>query len=66
MGKTIQIKRGLKAGMPTLAQGELAMTTDSGSEGLFIGTGTENIEDRPSYYVRLGGGGDFSSLYLTL
>ena len=44
MARKFQIKRGLKAGMPTLAQGELAMTTDSGSEGLFIGTGTENIE----------------------
>ena len=44
MGKTIQIKRGPKNTMPTLAQGELGMTTDSGAEGLFIGTGTENIE----------------------
>ena len=44
MARKFQIKRGLKAGMPTLAQGELAMTIDSGSEGLFIGTGTENIE----------------------
>ena len=44
MGKTIQIKRGPKNTMPILAQGELGMTTDSGAEGLFIGTGTENIE----------------------
>ena len=44
MARKFQIKRGLKAGMPTLAQGELAMTTDAGSEGVFIGTGTENIE----------------------
>ena len=44
MGKTIQIKRGPKNTMPTLAQGELGMTTDSGAEGLFIGTGTKNIE----------------------
>ena len=44
MARTFQIKRGLKADMPTLAQGELGMTTDAGSEGLFIGTGTENIE----------------------
>ena len=65
MARKFQIKRGLKADMPTLAQGELGMTTDTGSEGLFIGTGTENIEDRPSHYVRLGGEGDFSSLYLT-
>ena len=44
MGRIIQIKRGPKSTMPTLSQGELAMTTDSGSEGLFIGTGIENIE----------------------
>ena len=44
MARTFQIKRGLKADMPTLAQGELGMTTDAGSEGLFIGTGTDNIE----------------------
>ena len=44
MGRIIQIKRGPKSTMPTLSQGELAMTTDSGSEGLFIGTGMENIE----------------------
>ena len=44
MARKFQIKRGLKAGMPTLAQGEFAMTTDAGSEGVFIGTGTENIE----------------------
>ena len=44
MARQLQIKRGLKAGMPTLAQGELAMTIDAGSEGVFIGTGTENIE----------------------
>ena len=44
MGRIIQIKRGPKSTMPTLSQGELAMTTDTGSESLFIGTGTENIE----------------------
>ena len=44
MGRIIQIKRGPKSAMPTLSQGELAMTTDTGSESLFIGTGTENIE----------------------
>ena len=44
MSKTIQIKRGPRATMPALAQGELGMTTDSGAEGLFIGNGTENIE----------------------
>ena len=44
MGRIIQIKRGPKSTMPTLSQGELAMTTDTGSERLFIGTGMENIE----------------------
>ena len=44
MAKKLQIKRGARASMPTLAQGELGMTTDSGSEGLFVGTGTDNIE----------------------
>ena len=44
MSKTIQIKRGPRATMPVLAQGELGMTTDSGAEGLFIGNGTVNIE----------------------
>lgn len=44
MAKKLQIKRGARASMPTLAQGELGMTIDSGSEGLFVGTGTENIE----------------------
>ena len=66
MARTFQIKRGLKADMPTLAQGELGMTTAPGSDGLLIGTGTETIAGRPSHYVRLGGEGDFSSLYLTL
>ena len=33
MARKFQIKRGLKADMPTLAQGELGMTTDTGSEG---------------------------------
>lgn len=40
MARKFQIKRGLKVNMPELAQGELAMTTDVGSEGVFIGTGT--------------------------
>ena len=44
MGRIIQIKRGPKSTMPTLSQGELAMTTDTGSESSFIGTGIENIE----------------------
>ena len=42
MARTFQIKRGLKAKLPTLAQGEFAMTTDNGSESLWLGTGSQN------------------------
>lgn len=44
MARKFQIKRGLLANLPTLAQGELAMTTNSGGEKLFIGNGTSNLE----------------------
>ena len=44
MARKFQIKRGLKANLPTLAQGEFAMTTNSGAEGLFLGNGTKNLE----------------------
>lgn len=44
MARKFQIKRGLKANLPTLAQGEFAMTTDSGAEGVYIGNGSANIE----------------------
>lgn len=44
MARKFQIKRGLLAKIPTLAQGEFGMTTNSGSERLFIGTGSQNIE----------------------
>lgn len=42
MARTFQIKRGLRAKLSTLAQGEFAMTTDSGSEALWLGTGDQN------------------------
>lgn len=42
MANKIQIKRGLQANLPTLSVGEPALTTNSGSEGVFIGTGTGN------------------------
>lgn len=42
MARKFQIKRGAKANLPTLAQGEFAMTTDSGSEALWLGTGSKN------------------------
>jgi hypothetical protein len=40
MSKTIQIKRGLKAGLPTLAPGELGYTTNT--KELYIGTDSGN------------------------
>lgn len=42
MARKFQIKRGLKANLPALAQGEFAMTTDSGAEALWLGTGSTN------------------------
>lgn len=39
---TIKFRRGAKATMPTLAQGEPAYTTDESK--LYIGSGTKNIE----------------------
>ena len=42
MARTFQIKRGLKAKLPVLAQGEFAMTTDNGTEALWLGTGSIN------------------------
>ena len=45
MSRRLQIKRGLKENLPFLAQGELAMVTNSGAEEVHIGTGTgENIQ----------------------
>lgn len=42
MARKFQIKRGLRANLPALAQGEFAMTTDSGTEALWLGTGSKN------------------------
>ena len=44
MARKLQIKRGKKANLPTLSVAELAMTTDSGAEQVFIGNGEKNIE----------------------
>ena len=41
MADTIQIKRGLKAGIPTLAQGEMGYCTDT--QELYIGTSSGNV-----------------------
>lgn len=50
MGQTIQVRRGVKANLPTLNNGELALTTDE--KDLYIGTPTGN---------ELIGGKSFSS-----
>lgn len=42
MASTIQIKRGLKEKLPTLAEGEPAFTTDT--KEFFIGDGSNNVE----------------------
>ena len=44
MARKLQIKRGLKKNLPTMAQGEFAMTTDSGAEELYIGNGVQNLQ----------------------
>jgi hypothetical protein len=41
MSTTIQLKRGLKTNLPTLAAGEMALTTDEGL--VYIGCGGQNI-----------------------
>jgi hypothetical protein len=49
MSKIIQIKRGRKAGIPTLAQGELGYTTDT--KELYIGTDTGNQSLGANYFT---------------
>lgn len=44
MARQLQIKRGPSARIPTFAQGEFGMATDSGGEKLFIGNGSTNLE----------------------
>lgn len=44
MARVLQIKRGKKANMPTLAEGEFGFAMDSGAEELHIGTGGSNIQ----------------------
>lgn len=43
MARKLQIRRGAKADLPTLSQGEFGMVTDSGAEELFIGTALANL-----------------------
>lgn len=54
--KKLQIRRGLKSNLPTLASGELGFCTDTGE--LFIGNGTTNIG--------LAKAGDLSALTTTV
>ena len=42
MARRLQLKRGLKANLPTLEAGEPGFTTDEGK--LYIGTGSANVE----------------------
>ena len=42
MSNTIQIRRGLQAGLPTLAAGQFGFTTDE--KRMYIGDGTTNFE----------------------
>lgn len=51
MARTFQIKRGEKATMPTLAQGEFGFVTDNGAEELHIGNGSQNIQIARQDYV---------------
>lgn len=43
MARKLQIKRGAKADLPVLSQGEFGMVTDSNAEELHLGTGSKNI-----------------------
>ena len=42
MSNTIQIKRGAKASLPTLSQGEFGLCTDT--DDVYIGNGVTNIQ----------------------
>jgi len=42
MSNTVQVRRGLQAGLPTLAAGQLGFTTDE--KRMYIGDGTTNFE----------------------
>lgn len=44
MARKFQFKRGPFSRLPILAQAEPAITTDSGSERMFVGNGTKNLE----------------------
>lgn len=44
MARKLQIRRGAKADLPTLSQGEFGFCTDDGAEELHIGNGSKNIQ----------------------
>lgn len=44
MIRKAQIRRGAKADLPTLSQGEFGMCVDSGAEELHLGTGAKNLQ----------------------
>ena len=47
MGRIFQIKRGLKADLPVLEQGEFGLCLDT--EELFVGGADKNIKVTPAY-----------------
>lgn len=61
MARKIQVKRGAKADLPVLSQGEFGFCTDAGAEELHIGNGTKNIQI-PTVNVYLG---DISELVVS-
>ena len=62
MARVLQIKRGLKSKIPTLAQAEFGFTTDANAEELYIGNGAKNIQiptitsASNGHYLGLNGG----------
>lgn len=49
MSQTIQIKRGLKADLPILAEGEMGLCTDT--KEVYIGDGTSNTPLNNTSYI---------------
>jgi len=58
MSKKIQIKRGLKVGLPTLNEGELGYATDT--KELFIGTASGNVRVSEAQYSLTISTGDWT------
>lgn len=69
MGRKLQIKRGLKKDLPTLAEGEFGITLDEPK--VYIGTGNKNIslardDDIPSSMPANGGNSDTVNGHIVL